>query len=92
MVPSDLPYTTEEEMLADQFARNTGLVIECSKHTGQFYRAYNRLETINRIDSSLKDKSERLLGLIERNDLQKKALVVITLRNYPDQCPLCGLH
>jgi hypothetical protein len=92
MVPSDLPYTSEEEMLADQFARNSGLVIECSRHSGQFYRAYNRLETINRIDSCVKDKSDRLLELIKRNDLQKKALVVITLRNYPDECPLCKMH
>ena len=92
MVPSDLPYTTEEEMLADQFARNSGLVTECAKHPGQFYRVYSRLETINRIDANLKGKSDRLLELIKRNDLQKKALVVITLRNYPDECPLCRMH
>jgi hypothetical protein len=92
MVPSDLPYTSEEEMLADQFARNSRLVVECTRHPGQLYRAYSRLETINRIDSRLNDKNDRLLGLIKRNELQKKALIVIVLRNYPDECPLCRLH
>jgi len=92
MVPSDLPYTSEEEMLADQFARNTRLVVECSRHPGQIHRAYSRLETINRIDSALQDRNDRLLTLIKRNELQKKALIVIVLRNYPDECPLCRLH
>ena len=92
MVPSDLPYTSEEEMLADQFARNAHLVVECSRHAGQYHRAYSRLETINRIDARLKDSTDRLLALIKRNDLQKKALIVIVLRNYPDECPLCRLH
>ena len=92
MVPSDLPYTSEEEMLADQFARNSRLVVECTRHPGQLYRAYSRLETINRIDACLNDKNDRLLALIKRNELQKKALVVIVLRNYPDECPQCRLH
>ena len=92
MVPSDLPYSSEEEMLADQFARNSRLVVECSQHPGQFHRAYSRLETINRIDGALHDKNDRLLALIKRSELQKKALVVIVLRNYPDECPLCRLH
>jgi len=92
MVPSDLPYTSEEEMLADQYARNCRLVVECGKHPGQLHRAYSRLETINRIDSALQDRSDRLLALIKRNELQKKALIVIVLRNYPDECPLCRLH
>ena len=92
MVPSDLPYTSEEEMLADQFARNSHLVIECERHPGQLYRAYSRLETINRIDAWLTEKADRLLALIKRNELQKKALIVIVLRNYPDDCPMCRLH
>ena len=92
MVPSDLPYTSEEEMLADQFARNAHLVVECSRHPGQYYRAYSRLETINRIDACLNDRTDRLLALIKRNELQKKALIVIVLRNYPDECPLCRAH
>jgi hypothetical protein len=92
MVPSDLPYTSEEEMLADQFARNSRLVVECSRHPGQHYRAYSRLDTINRIDACLHDKNDRLLTLIKRNELQKKALIVIVLRNYPDDCPQCRLH
>lgn len=92
MVPSDLPYTSEEEMLADQYARNSRLVVECSRHPGQFYRAYSRLETINRIDSTLNDQGDRLLALIKRSELQKKALIVIVLRNYPDECPHCRLH
>ena len=92
MVPSDLPYTSEEEMLADQYARNAQLVVECDKHAGQLYRAYSRLETIHKIDSALQDKHDRLLALIKRNELQKKALIVIVLRNYPDECPLCRMH
>ena len=92
MVPADLPYTSEEEMLGDQFARNSRLVVECTRHAGQLYRAYSRLETINRIDQSLSDRTDRLLALIKRNELQKKALIVIVLRNYPDACPLCRLH
>ena len=92
MVPSDLPYTSEEEMLADQFARNSRLVVECTRHPGRLYRAYSRLETINRIDACLNDKNDRLLALIKRNELQKKALIVIVLRNYPDECPQCRLH
>jgi hypothetical protein len=92
MVPSDLPYTSEEEMLADQFARNSGLVVECNNHAGQLHRAYSRLETINRIDGVLARSNDRLLTLIKRNDLQKKALIVIVLRNYPDECPLCRMH
>lgn len=92
MVPSDLPYTSEEEMLADQYARNARLVVECEKHPGQFYRAYSRLDTINRIDATLADQGDRLLNLIKRSELQKKALIVIVLRNYPDQCPFCRMH
>lgn len=92
MVPADLPYSTEEEMLADQFAKTAGLVIECSRHPGQIYRAYSRLETINKIDAQLKDKGEKLLALIHRSELQKKALLVIVLRNYPEECALCKMH
>lgn len=92
MVPSDLPYTSEEEMLADQYARNSRLVTECTRHPGQLYRACSRLETINRIDLALSDPGDRLLALIKRSELQKKALIVIVLRNYPDECPLCRLH
>jgi hypothetical protein len=92
MVPSDLPYTSEEEMLADQYAKNSCLVVECDRHPGQLYRAYNRLETINRIDAALNEKNDRLLSLIKRSELQRKALIVIVLRNYPDECPLCRLH
>ncbi len=92
MVPSDLPYTSEEEMLADQYARNSRLVVECEKHPGQLYRAYSRLDTIHKIDSALEDRHDRLLALIKRNELQKKALIVIVLRNYPDECPLCRMH
>lgn len=92
MVPTDLPYTSEEEALADQFAKNSELVRECSKHPGEFFRAYSRLETIERIDKALSMKGDRLLSLIHRNELQKKALVVIVLRNYQDKCRLCGMH
>ena len=92
MVPSELPYTSEEEALADQFARNSGLVTECSRHPGELVRAYSRLETIERIDKSLESSNDRLLALLRRNDLQKKALVVLVLRNYPESCRRCGQH
>ena len=92
MVPSDLPYTSEEEALADQFARNSGLVTECSTHSGELFRACSRLETIERIDKAIESSSDRLLALLHRNELQKKALVVLVLRNYPDACKRCGRH
>jgi hypothetical protein len=92
MVPSDLPYTSEEEMIADQFSKNIGLVLECPKHPGQLYRAYSRQETIEKLDHYLQDKNDRLISLIHRNELQKKALIVIALRNYPDECAGCKAH
>lgn len=92
MTPSDLQYTTEEEMIADQFARSSYLVSECGKHPGSYYRTYSRLETIDRIDQSLHVKSDKLLALIKRNELQKKALIVIALRKYFPVCPVCRLN
>lgn len=81
--------TKEEQLLADQFARNAGLVVECSRHSGQFYRCYPSLETIERMSGKLHVNHDRLLALIERSDLQKKALILMALANYPDRCPQC---
>jgi hypothetical protein len=82
--------TKEEEVLADQYARNAGLVAECAKHPGRYYRCYSRLDAIERIDRRLHFSQDRLLALIERNDLQKKALIVMVLGNYRDECPQCS--
>jgi hypothetical protein len=92
MTPSDLQYTTEEELIADQFARNSYLVSECDKHPGSYYRTYSRLETIERIDQSLHVNGDKLLALINRNELQKKALIMIVLRRYFPECPVCRLN
>jgi hypothetical protein len=92
MVPADLPYSSEEELIADQFAKNSGLVLECPRHPGQLYRAYSRLESIQMIDRHLQDQSDRLMSLIYRNELQKKALIVVALRNYPEECSRCKTH
>lgn len=81
--------TREEEVLADQYARNAGLVVECSRHSGQFYRCYPPLETIERMNGRLHLNHDRLLALIERSELQKKALILIVLANYRDECPQC---
>jgi len=92
MGTGELPYTSEEEMIADHFARTSRLVTECAAHPGSFYRTYSRFETIEEIDRSLQINGDRSLALIKRNALQKKALVVIIMRKYPDRCPQCGLH
>src|SRR5687768_9624615 len=81
--------THDEEVLADQYARNAGLVAECARHPGRFYRCYSGIEAIDRIDSKVQLSQDRLLALIERNDLQKKALIVMALSHYQDECPQC---
>lgn len=92
MDPAELPYTTEEEAIADQYAKNAQLLTECGRHSGQFYRAGSRLDALERIDGHLGTTGDRLLSLIKRNDLQKKALVVVALRKYGEECPLCKKH
>jgi hypothetical protein len=59
MDAAELPYTTEEETLADQFVKNASLVAECTRHPSQFYQARSRRDTLERIDSHL-EKGERL--------------------------------
>jgi hypothetical protein len=81
--------THEEEVLADQYARNAGLIAECARHPGRFYRCYSGVEAIDRIDGRLPQSQDRLLALIKRNDLQKKALIVMALSYYEDECPQC---
>jgi hypothetical protein len=81
--------THEEEVLADQYARNVGLIAECARHPGHFYRCYSGIEAIDRIDSKLQLGQDRLLALIKRNDLQKKALIVMVMSHYQDECPQC---
>lgn len=81
--------THDEEVLADQYARNARLVTECARHPGRFYRCYSGIEAIDRIDSKVQLGQDRLLALIKRSDLQKKALIVMALSHYQDECPQC---
>lgn len=81
--------THDEEVLADQYARNARLVAECARHPGRFYRCYSGIEAIDRIDSKVQLGQDRLLALIKRSDLQKKALIVMALSHYQDECPQC---
>ena len=92
MNAQDLPYTAEEEMIVDQFARNSRLVTECEKHPGNYYRTYSRPETVDRIDGLLNLGGDKMLALIKRNELQKKALILIALRRYGDRCAVCAAH
>lgn len=86
---SETPYTPEEQALADQIARNAGLVIECTRHPDTSYKALNRLETINRLDAYLMRKQDSLISLIHRTDIQRKAIILIALRQYEERCPRC---
>ena len=92
MMPADLPYTGEEEVIAEQFARNVRLVAECSVHPQSYYRLYRGSEAIGKIDDAVQRNTDKLLTLIKRNDLQKKALIMVVLRKYDDRCPLCPVH
>jgi hypothetical protein len=83
------PYSHEEQVLADQIAKNAGVIVECQKHPMQYYKPLNRLDTLNRIDSFIMKKQDDLLKLINRSDIQRKALVMIALRDYGDRCPRC---
>jgi hypothetical protein len=91
MDAAEPPYTTEEETLADQFVKNASLVTECTRHPSQFYQARSRRDTLERIDRHL-EKGERLLTLIKRDELHKRALIAIVLRKYLEKCPLCKNH
>ena len=86
---SEEPYTPEEQTLADQIARNAGLVAECPRHPDSSYKAFNRLDTVNRLDAYLMKKQDSLIGLIHRTDIQRKALILLALRLYEERCPLC---
>ena len=92
MVPSELPYTSEEEVIAEQFAKNARLVAECDRHPGHYYRVYPGGKAIEKIDHALERNTDKLLALIKRSELQKKALVMVVLRKYEDRCPLCPVH
>ena len=91
MDATEFPYTTEEETLADQFVKNARLVTECTRHPSQFYQARSRRDTLERIESHLKN-GERLLILIKRDELHKRALIAVVLRKYLEECPLCKNH
>lgn len=92
MAPSELPYSSEEEMILDQFAKNARLVAECQLHPGSYYRTYSPARTIERIDELVELKTDKLLALIKRNELQKKALILIVLRKYGEKCAVCPVH
>ena len=92
MAPSELPYTSEEEMIVDQFAKNARLVAECNRHPGSYYRTYPPVRTIERIEEVLQLNTDKLLTLIKRNELQKKALILIVLRKYGEKCTVCRVH
>jgi hypothetical protein len=92
MVPSELPYNSEEEVIAEQFAKNVLLVAECDRHPGSYYRVYPGGKAIDKIDQALERNTDKLLALIKRSELQKKALVMIVLRKYGEKCPLCPVH
>jgi hypothetical protein len=92
MTPSDLPYSSEEEVIAEQFAKNIGLVGECPRHAGSYYRLYPGGKAIEKIDQALERNTDKLLALIKRSELQKKALVLVALRKYEEKCPLCPVH
>jgi hypothetical protein len=92
MTPSDLPYTDEEEIIAEQIARNSDLVAECERHPGTYYRAYSAARTIEKIDEALLTNADKLLALIKRNELQKKALIMLALRKYGEKCAQCLVH
>lgn len=92
MVPSELPYSSEEEVIAEQFAKNVLLIAECERHPGSYYRLYPGPRAVEKIDLALQLNADKLLGLIKRSELQKKALVMVVLRKYEEKCPLCPVH
>lgn len=92
MAPLELPYSSEEEVIAEQFAKNVRLVAECELHPGSYYRVYPGPKAIERIDRALELNADKLLALIKRSELQKKALVMVVLRKYEEKCPLCPVH
>ena len=92
MSPVDLPYSSEEEVIAEQFARNIRLVAECDRHPGSFYLIYTGIKALDKIDHALQLNGDKLLSLIKRNDLQKKALLMVVLRKYAEKCPRCPVH
>ena len=92
MAPADLPYTSEEEVIAEQFVKNIRLVAECDQHPGTYYRVYPGRKAIEKIDHAMQLNTDKPLTLIKRSELQKKALVMVVLRKYEEKCPLCPVH
>jgi len=79
-------------VIVEQFAKNAGLVAECAHHPGNYYRMYPGSKAIEKIDFALRSNTDKLLALIKRSELQKKALVMVVLRKYEEKCPLCPVH
>ena len=91
-MPTDLPYSSEEEVIAEQLAKNLRLIAECERHPGSYFRVYPGNKVIEKIDHAVQANADKLLTLIKRTELQKKALVLVVLRKYAEKCPLCPVH